>query len=319
MAATLALEPIVIAAYRCVWGDLGRFIAMAGMSLIGLIACALLVVLFQPVALAQTGILTLAAGWFELAVAAAFSFSWHRLLLAGDEVSGLDALRLARHELRFFGYCILMLLFARVLVGGGSLLLALAFVPLIVAGEFRVPVALARAALSPWGAALAVVLTAMALAHVYADALPWPMVPLADWAGYFALLVPLARILLALPAVVMGERGDLIAGAWQRSRGNGAALFLGLMLCVLPFALAGWIVRAVLGAPVWLSRMGEGGGTELPAPFTAAEFVASSLEALIFLLGAGVVVGFLCFAYGQLIGTAAPAAGAAEPQEAPAG
>ena len=51
-----------------------------------------------------------------------------------------------------------------------------------------------------------------------------------------------ARLMLVLPAVAADETGDRLTRAWERSRGNAWRLYLGSILCTLPFAASSAIV-----------------------------------------------------------------------------
>ncbi len=307
--AKFVLGQSVMPAYEAVIGDFGRFFGRAGLPLAGLVAAALLVVVVQPYALDHSGVLTLGASYLKFAVASGFALSWHRQLVGGDTGAPPSAYGRAWGSLRFFGYCFLMLLFARALVVGFGWVFVFGGAFVVITGSLsilrRLPRAMAEIAGRPLGAVLSIFVIVVFAAHVHAG-VPRALVEFLDRGLYVVMLIPIARLLLALPAVAMGAQGDVVAGVWRQSRGNGAKLFIGLLMCFLPFAGMLWFVKEMMAEPVWDARFSDD-MTPLPVqPFGAPEFIASSLGALIILLGTAVLIGYLTLAYRQLGGVAAP-------------
>ncbi|HEX7968871.1 MAG TPA: hypothetical protein VF502_11685, partial [Stellaceae bacterium] len=113
-----------------------------------------------------------------LAGFAAFAVKWHRAVLVNETVSGSDALRIGRRELRFLGYAILIL----VIVGG----------VLFVAGM------------------LAFLPVAMLLGNARGGALAIAGFYLSEALIYVVLGAVVARLALALPAAALDEGGDML-------------------------------------------------------------------------------------------------------------
>jgi hypothetical protein len=291
----LALGRTVMVAYDFVLSNPGRFLFLAMVPLAGLCSGELLAGLWSgetSAILAQPGAPETDVLYFELVFAlelgfaSVFSLLWHRLMLVGSATSGIDALGLVLRGLRFYGYCILMVLLRKAFMLGAGWVLAFGTLAVIINGGFGIIKPLLRRAFkTPSGAVFAVFLIACG-AWYYTNP-SRATTDVIEQALAIVMLVPFARVLLALPAVAMGERGDLIAGAWHHSRGNGVQLCLGLALCVGPFESARWAIRQTLD-------MLHSGGS--------AMVVAALLSSLLLLLEIAVVTSFLCASYRQLAG-----------------
>ena len=302
--AKLVLGQCVLPAYEAVLGDFARFFARAAVPLGGLVAAALLIVVVQPFAVDRSPLLTLGASYLEFVVASGFAWSWYRLLAAADT----SAPPSAWGGLRFFGYCFLMLLFSHALLNGFAWIFVLGGAFVVITGSLsllrRLPRTMAGIAGRPVGALLSIYIIVVFAAHTHAG-VPTALVDFLDRGLYVVALMPIARLLLALPAVAMGAQGDVVAGVWRQSRGNGVRLFGGLLMCVLPFEGMLRFVKTMMVEPVWQARYTEN-MTPLPTqPFGVAEFITSTLEALIVLLATAVLIGYLYFACRQLGGVAA--------------
>jgi hypothetical protein len=302
--AKFVLRQAVLPAYEAVLGDFVRFFRRAGLPLAGLFACAVLVVIVQPYAPNRTDTLTGGACFFEFAVLSVFAFSWHRMLVGATAGS-----HRTWDGLRFFGYCVLMLLFFRALLNGFAWVFVLGGAFIVLTGSLaplgRLPRAMAAIAGRPLGALLSIFVIVVFAAHIHAG-VPNAVVQFLDRGLYVVALMPIARLLLALPAVSMGRRGDVVAAVWRQSRGRGAALFTGLLVCFLPFGGAVWFVEEMLGLPVWDIRIVDDAHPIVPQPFGTPELIASWVEALVILLGTAVLIGYLSLAYRQLGGEPAP-------------
>lgn len=308
--AKFVLKQSVMPAYEAVLGDFGRFFGRAGLSLAGLATAALLVVLAQPYARDRSGSLTGAAVFFEFVIVSTFALSWHRLLFGDAAGAGAGAVGRLSGGLRFFGYCVLMLLFVRALLSGFAWLFVLGGAFVVITGSIsvlrRLPQTLAKSVGRPLGALLSIFIIIVLAAHVHAG-VPIALVQFLDQGLYVVALMPIARLLLALPVVASGARGDVIAAVWRVSRGRSAVLYLGLLLCFLPFGGAVWFIETMLGLPVWDIRISDDAHPIIPPPFGAPELIASLAEAVFILLGTAVIIGYLTLAYRQLGGAGAPA------------
>jgi hypothetical protein len=278
----LAVGSTVIVAYNFVLSNPGRFLLLTIAPLSGLYSAELWS-LAQPT-LTETA--ETAVFLVKLAFVSVFSLSWHRLMLVGSVTSGINPLRLIFRGLRFYGYCILMVLFRQAFLFGAGWVLAFGTVAVVIAhGLAPIRPLLRRALRTPTGALFALFLIACGASY-HAN----PSKETAEFierALTVIMLVPLARVLLALPAVAMGERGDLIAGAWQHSRGNDVQLCLGLALCVGPFESARWAMPPALD----MLHLGDWGTP-----------VAVLLRALLLLLEVALGTSFLCASYRRLAG-----------------
>jgi hypothetical protein len=270
----LALGRTVMVAYAFVLSHPGRFLFFAAVPLAGLYSGELLAI-SEP-----------ALFFFKLVFVSVFALFWHRLMLAGSLTSGLDARGLILGGLRFCGYCFLMALFLNAFMAGAAWVFGFGLLAVTVTHGFGVIKPLLRRAFrSPSLALVALFLIACGAAY-YED----PSRATTDFmerALPFVMLIPLARVLLALPAVAMTEKGDLIAGAWHRSRGSDIQLCLGLALCLGPFEGVRWGMRQALDAPH-------------SSDVTVA--VAALFSSLLLLLGIAVASSFLCASYRQLAG-----------------
>lgn len=259
-------------AYAFTFADARRLVGAAGAWILGLTLLALPVQWLLPkgslaaAAVAATDVL------FYLAAFAVFAAKWHRAVLVNEVVSGSDALRIGRRDLRFLGYTILIL----VIVGGvllvGGMLLFLPFGMLLGNGRSGV----------------------LATAGFY----------LAQVAIYVGFGTIVARLALALPAAALDEGGDLLETAWQRSRGNGLRLCLGALLCVLPFALAQRLVAALFGGQLWL--MAQHGVFPGVGAYPPMQLILAALVVTLYFLAIAVAASFLSTAYRQLAPAAAP-------------
>jgi hypothetical protein len=291
----LALGRTVMVAYDFVLDNPGRFLFLAMVPLAGLCTGELLAGLWSGETLAalappqatETRVYYLELVFaFELVFASVFSLLWHRLMLAGSVTSGIDAHGLILRGLRFCGYCILMVLLHKAFILGAGGVLAVGTLAVVLNGGFGIIKPLLRRAFkTPSGAVLAVFL--IACGAWYCTNPSRATTDVIEQALAVVMLVPFARVLLALPAAAMGERGDLIAGAWRHSRGNGVQLCLGLALCAGPFESARWAVRQTLD-------MLHFGGSVMA--------IAALLSSLLLLLEIAVATSFLCASYRQLAG-----------------
>ena len=194
-----------------------------------------------------------------------FCVALHRAVLSDESRSWFAALRFRRREWRFLGYILLIFVLMAVPVVFVNYLLA----------------SIGFAALQGGANAAAIFLA-------------WFVI------GYLEFLLVWiygARLMLVLPAVAADETGDRLTRAWERSRGNAWRLYLGSILCTLPFAASSAIVP-------WLSDL------KRSDPYDAISFLSSFLELC-------VLVAFYSYCYRQLA-TAAPAPDLSAPQAAPA-
>ncbi len=208
----------------------------------------------------------------------------HRAALAHETRSWFAALRFGRREWRFLGY---------------TLLIGLAMaVPIFVVnhGLLNVGFAALRG-----GANLGVVLQWWYLITITLLLLVWSYA---------------SRLMLVFPAVAVDDTGEALLRAWDRSRGNWLRLYFGSLICMLPFTVADWYSRALLGPKMvaWTRYQLSAGisvklaqGGELHDAFSAA----------LSLLDLCVLVVFYSCCYRQLA-SSAEAAGAVVSQTAPA-
>jgi hypothetical protein len=262
----LALWKTVGDAYEIVFANPGRFLLAAGAWLIVLTALTALFMVAstaRPFASVLPAILRIG----EMLGEALLSFAWLRSVLRDERPPALP--RLGRRELRFVAYAILVVAIVRgVLFFGGSLLVV--FLSLTVALYHLAP-----------------------LTRSVTD--PFQMISLV------VLLIPVAGVLLALPALAEEEHDDVLSRAWQRARGNGIQLSFGVMLCLTPFAGIKVVIEKALGVPVWqLWIAAQEGRQVIPAPSPLQVMAATELDLLLGFIGAAVTVGFLALAYRQL-------------------
>lgn len=280
----LAFWRTVGAAYSFTFADARRLVGAAGAWIIGLTLLALPVQWLVPKASLAAGVVAFADALLYLAGFAVFAAKWHRAVLLNEVVSGSDALRIGRRELRFLGYAILIL----VIVGG----------VLFVAGM------------------LAFLPVAMLLGNARGGALGTAAFYLSEAMIYVVLGAVVARLALALPAAALDEGGDMLEIAWQRSRSNGLRLCLGASLCVLPFIVAQRVLAAMFGGPLWL--MGTHGIFAAAASYAAVQLVLAALVVTLYFLAIAVAAGFISMAYRQLAPGTAPRDGMAPAAALPA-
>jgi hypothetical protein len=229
----------------------------------------------------------------------AFALAWHRYVLTGSVTSGVGALRLLFRDLRFFAYCLFVLLAIPLLVSGGLGLFVLSYgiAAGVGFGFALLSLLLWKVARRPVGAFLALFLIA-AGAVIFHEGMPESLRSFFLVAVIFVAATPLARLLLAFPAIAMGEPGALPLTAWHRSRGHDAKLCLGLIGCAAPFE------AARLGALFLLTAYAGHAGR---AAAHSAAIALMPLSNVWFLLEIAVASSFLCIAYRQLGGSETPA------------
>jgi hypothetical protein len=317
-----ALFRTVGAAYRFVIDNIGRFIVLAGLPWLGLSIVALSpsakpdiyifivyidsVISMVPISSKQTlphdaplHMLEWVRFGIDIVLVSTFALGWHRFVLTRSVISGISALTLLLRDLRFLAYCILLLFGFPILIVGGAMS---AFVGIAV-GYSMILVGAGGLALLIWilskvakrPSSLALVLFFMATGAVmFHDGMPHVVVSTFLAVLLLVLVAPLGRLLLALPAIAMGETGVLPVTAWHRSDRNGAKLYLGLLGCAAPFEIVrfGVLLQLIDHAHHTGSAATQAAMTAL-APFFAAWF----------LLEVAVVSSYLCVAYRQLGGT----------------
>jgi len=225
----------------------------------------------------------------------AFALAWHRYVLTGSVTSGIGALRLLFRDLRFFAYCLFVLLAIPLLATGGVALFVLGYgiVAGIGFGFALLSLLLWKVARRPLGAFLALFFIAAGTVFFH-KGMPESLRSFFFVAVMFVAATPVARLLLALPAIAMGEPGALPLTAWRRSRGNGAKLCVGLIGCAAPFEAARFGVLFLL-----VAYAGHAGR----AAAHSAAIALVPLSNVWFLLEIAVASSFLCVAYRQLGGT----------------
>ena len=280
----LAFWRTVGAAYNFAFTDARRLVGAAGAWIVGLTLLALPVQWLVPKASLAAGLVAFADALLYLTGLAVFAAKWHRAVLLNETVSGSDALRIGRRELRFLGYAILILL-----IVGGVLFVAgtIVFLPV-----------------------------AMLLGYARGGGLAATAFYLFEAMIYIVLGAVVARLALALPAAALDEAGDVLDTAWQRSRGNGLRLCLGTILCMLPFALAQRVLDALFGGPLWL--MGKQGVFAAVASSPAVQLALAALMLMLYFLAIAVTTGFFSIAYRQLAPGTAPRDGMAPSGALPA-
>jgi len=234
----------------------------------------------------------------DMVVVSSFALGWHRFVLTGSATSGISTFTLLFRDLRFLAYCILLLLSVPILIIAGTLSFSVG----VAVGYFMILVGFVGVALLGWilskfakrPSSVALVLFFMAAGAVMVhEGMPQPVVSTFIAVLLLVLVAPLARLVLALPAIAMGETGALSATAWHRSERNGAKLYLGLIACAGPFEIVrfGVLLRMSGYAHIAGSAATQDAMRAL-GPFFAAWF----------LLEVAVVSSYLCFAYRQLSG-----------------
>lgn len=280
----LAFWRVVGGAYAFTFGDARRLARAAGGWIIGLSALALPAQWLLPKGSLLAGLAALADALLYVAGLAVFAAKWHRAALLNETVSGSDALRIGRRELRYLGYALLV-----VVMLGGILFAAgmLIFLPLgMLLGSARGGV--------------------LGTAGFY----------LCEAAISIALGAVVARLALALPAAALEEGGDVLETAWQRSRGNGLRLCLGAALCLLPFIVAQRALAAAFGGALWL--VGRHGIFAAAVSYSAAQLVLAALVVTLYFAAIAVTAAFFSLAYRQLAPAAAPRDGMAPSAALPA-
>jgi hypothetical protein len=262
----IALWKTVGDAYEIVFANPGRFLLTAGAWLIALTALTALF-MFAPTPFPFASVLPAILRIGEMLGEALLSFAWLRSVLSDERPRALP--RLGRRELRFVAYAILVIAIVRgVLFFGGSLLVV--FLSLTVVLYHLAP--LTRSVTDP--------LQIIALV---------------------VLLIPVAGVLLALPALAEDEHDAVLSRAWQRARGNGIQLAFGVMLCLAPFEGIKVVIEKALGVPVWQLWIAvQEGRKVIPARTPLQVMAATELDLLLSFLGAAITVGFLALAYRQL-------------------
>ncbi len=233
------------AAFYFTLGDLSRFFRLSGLWLVAILGFQVLQAL--PVSPIVRALASVGLGLFAFGGFTAFPVAWHRTILVGENRGMIAALRFGRREWRFLGYALLVsaMIFS-------PLLLLLGVTGEIVA-TMRPRLGIAVAAI-PFGSALA----------------GWCLV---------------SRLTLVLPAIAVDETGAVLRRAWSRARGNGARLFLGWLICTVPFV-------AMSGGLRWL-QTAIGSTVLMNALLGALPFVVQFFEV-------AVTVGFLSHSYQQL-------------------
>jgi hypothetical protein len=292
----LPLGRTLAGAYGVVFNNVGNFLVLAGVPWLGISIAELftasvkwrLVFTPAPTMRHAPDVVNVLLHVFFVS---AFALAWHRYVLTGSVTSGIGALRLLFRDLRFFAYCLFVLLAIPLLVSGGLGLFVLGYgiVAGVGFGFALLSLLLWKIARRPLGAFLALFFIA-AGAVISHEGMPESVKAFFFVAVMFVAATPLVRLLLAFPAIAMGEPGALAVTAWRRSRGNGAKLCIGLMVCAAPFEAARfWAL--FLFAPY--------------AGFAALYSAVAALAPLfntLFLLEVAVASSFLCIAYRQLGG-----------------
>jgi hypothetical protein len=212
-----------------------------------------------------------------------FCVALHRVALVGEIRPWFAALRFGRREWLFLGYSLLV-----------GILMSL---PLIPVELVAVPFAMRFLrtgdnffVLLEWSPAIKVALTLMVWTYG-------------------------ARLFLVFPAIAADETGERLSRAWARSRGNGLRVFVGSVICLLPF-----VGGASLAQWLRLRRIVEALRTTKDDSFVTVARDAGlyqAVSAVAFLLGLVVLVGFYSYCYLRLTPPAS-AATSAVPQPAPA-
>ena len=275
----IALWKTVGDAYEIVFANPGRFLLAAGASLIALTALAALFMV-APTALPFASVLPAILRIGEMLGEALLSFAWLRSVLRDERPRALP--RLGRRELRFVAYVILVVAIVRgVVFFGGSLLVV--FLSLTVLLYHLAP-----------------------LTPSVTD--PFQIIALV------VLLIPVAGVLLALPALAEDEQDGVLSRAWQRARGNGIQLAFGVMLCLAPFEGIKLVIEKAVSVPVWqLWIAAQEGRNVIPAPSPLQVMAATELDLLLSFIGIAVTAGFLALAHRQLAMNGAAAAAVLAP------
>jgi hypothetical protein len=211
-----------------------------------------------------------------------FWVALHRAALVGEIRPWFAALRFGRREWRFVGYSILI----SILMGLPLLPVELVAVPLAIrylhtGGNIFV--------MAEWGSVMATVLTLVVWTYG-------------------------SRLFLVFAAVAADETGDKLSRAWARSRGNGFRIYIGSVICLLPFIVGHRLVQ-------WLRLrdIAEALRTKEDI-FVAANHgtgLYGTVSFVILLVGLAVLVGFSSYCYLRLTPPASAAVSDA-PQPAPA-
>jgi hypothetical protein len=291
---TLALIPSVVRAYQTVLSDPGRFSRFALGPLAGLVIGNVMVMLEQAAADPPSDTWRNGVFLLQLAFVSIFSLFWQQQVLTGSATGSLDRLGLSFRELRFFGYCVLMVLFVNAFTRGAGYLIVIGSFAVVITGSFFVVSPLLRKAIpTPSGAMLALFFIVCG-ALLYAVPHP-PVTDFVERALEVVMPVPATRLFLTLPAVVMGEQGDLVARSWRRTRDNPIQIYLGLAMCIGPSEFAR---RALQQA----ADLVPSGGAGIRGAASAALSLTPLLGSILLLVGVAIASSFLCFAYQQLTG-----------------
>jgi hypothetical protein len=228
----IAMWRTVGAAYAFVFGHPLRLLRVGGMWLAIIALAELWQVLSQqpvwfiavriaawyPSALVPTLLLTAIAGGLFFAVGLiSFAVALHRAVLTGEIRSWLAALRFRRYEWRFLGYTLLI-----------GLLTGL---PPFVANTLLLPLGLAGLRGTSFGVLF----------------LWWYAIATIELLSVWTYG---SRLMLVFPALAIDEAGEVLTRAWDRSRGNWLRVYLGSVICILPFPVCDSLVRLLLGPKV---------------------------------------------------------------------
>lgn len=266
------------ATYGFLFGNLRRFALLSGGWLAGFALTELVWLAAAPVFLVLAAVIGfLGIIVFEFFGVTAFAVAWHRAILL-DEPPRL-MLRFRGREWRFFGYSFLISL----IVGGIGLAIVLIL----------------------GGATFGLVKMIGGIGAVFG------IVPFVAW---FVVLCFGARLMLALPAVAIDEPQRLIKLSWQRGRGNGARIFWGILVSLVPFIILSAAIQLLFLRPPPAAAMLM---RTWPLEPTLGWAILTWVFALLYFLQSAIAVGFLSFSYRQ-IAAAPPPALAAAPSPAPA-
>jgi len=256
------------AAYRFVFARPGWFLPSAWPGLILLISLeagfAYADAILPPPSPTDHLMLVLGAVLVALCAAVSAAVAIQRSIFLGETSWGAG-LRFGRLQLRY--------------LGAALLIVAILVVPFIIFVELLGPLAV--------GLARAGVSTRATLASEAASA----------YVLLALLWLPVGKLLLALPAVALDE-GEVISGAWERSRGNAWRLFLAGLACLVPLtvvqAAADYALRAYAASARLVTL--DSGATIFLREYA---IFASGLDAVIAVLEFALLMAFYAFAYRQ--------------------
>jgi hypothetical protein len=250
------------ATYGFLFGNLRRFAILSCGWLAGFALTELIFVRVAgifPILSSVIGILGVIV--FEFLGNVAFAVAWHRAILLDEPPQ--PTLRFGRREWRFFGYSMLITL----IVGGIDLAITLAL----------------------GGATAGLVKMIGKVGGVFG------VVPAVAW---FVVLGFGARLMLALPAVAVDEPQRLIKLSWERGRGNGARIFWGIFISVVPFAIASVAFSFLFFLPPSNSRSLM---HTWPRDPTLGWAIANWVFVFLYFVETAIAVGFLSFSYRQIV------------------